>query len=374
MLNPFIISGYENEELFCDRKNETEKLLNAVENRRNLTLFSLRRMGKTGLIKHLFYKIEREKMALPIYCDIMPTTNLTEFVTVFARAIFSKLAKKQSLLKSMLTNLASLRPSLSFDSLTGNPEISIKIDRSDEAMNTIETIFNYLSQQKEHIVIAIDEFQQIASYPENNMEAVLRSNIQNISNVTFIFSGSRKHILSEIFTSPGRPFFSSTEIMEIDAIDKESYAQFINQQLLKSKKQISNGAIEYIGQVTQWHTYYVQYLCNKLYGSGYRNISIEEVETVYQQILADTETVYVNYLNFISNHQFRLLRAIAVDPEPRALTSKEFIRNHNLGASSSISAAIKSLEDKDLIFRKNNIYFLVDRFFSGWLRLKRIDR
>ena len=53
--NPFLISGYHSPEFFCDRVSETNNILNALYNGRNVTLIAPRRMGKTGLIRHAFY-------------------------------------------------------------------------------------------------------------------------------------------------------------------------------------------------------------------------------------------------------------------------------------------------------------------------------
>lgn len=368
--NPFIVSGYSEPNYFCDREQETARVLSAIKNQRHLTIFSLRRMGKTGLIKHVFYQIDKGLEIIPIYLDIMPTVNLVEFTTSFAKAVFSTLAQKESTIKKLLTGIASLRPTLSYDSITGNPEVSIKVDGQSEASQSLELVFQYLAQQKKHIVLAIDEFQQIAYYPEQNVEAELRKHIQQISNVTFIFSGSRKHILSEIFSSPNRPFFNSTEIMAIGKIDTGIYNEFITNQFLKNGKTIAPEALNLVEQFTSMHTYFVQYLCNRLFSENYKNIGCDEINRMYITILNENESVYSNYMNLLTPFQFRLLRAIAKNKERRGITSKEFIMQHNLGAASSVNTAIKSLLEKDFIYIDDGNYQLLDRFFSGWLAYK----
>ena len=80
----------------------------------------------------------------------------------------------------MLTGIALLRPTLTYDSITGNPEVSIKIDNNTEDSQSLELVFQYLAIQKKHIVCAIDEFQQTSYYPEQNVEAELRKHIQQI--------------------------------------------------------------------------------------------------------------------------------------------------------------------------------------------------
>jgi len=365
--NPFIISGYLEPQYFCDRDQETLRIISAIENHRNLTIFSLRRMGKTGLIKHVFHKIESSKKILPIYIDIMPTANLSEFTEGFAKAVLSSLAKKENLLKKMLTSIATLRPTFTYDSVTGNPEISIKVGNHNEASHSLEIIFQYLAKQKQQIVIAIDEFQQISNYPEQNVEAELRMHMQQIMNTTFIFSGSRKHILSEIFSSPNRPFFNSTENMEIGRIDTDLYNDFIMKNFALHGKNISAEAIKMIEEVTIMHTFFVQYMCNRLFSDDNRNIGIDDVNKKYRSILTENEPIYSTYINLLTPFQLRLLRSIARNKDHLGITSKEFIARNNLGAASSIKTAIKSLLDKEFVYVENGRYFLLDRFFSGWL-------
>lgn len=365
--NPFLTSGYLHPKYFCDREKETARILSAIENQRNLTLFSLRRMGKTGLIKHVFYQIDNDKSILPIYLDIMPTANLAEFTSIFAKAVFSALAKQDSTIKKLLTAIASLRPTLSYDTITGAPEVSIKVDSQNDANHSLEVIFQYISTQKKYIICAIDEFQQISNYPEQNVEAELRKHIQQIQNATFIFSGSQKHMLSDIFSSPARPFFNSTEIMEIGRIDTDFYFSFINEQFRLGKKKIDADALKLIEQYTSMHTFFVQYLCNRLYSESSANISSDEVRKIFFTILAENEPIYSNYINLLTPFQLKLLRAIARNKRHLGITSKEFIMEHSLGAASSVNTGIKSLLDKEFVYIEDNKYYLLDRFFSGWL-------
>jgi len=365
--NPFIVSGYLCPQYFCDREQETVRIVSAIKNQRHLTLFSLRRMGKTGLIKHVFHQFNEEKEIIPVYLDIMPTANLAEFTSNFAKAVFSTLAKKESAIKKLLTGIASLRPTLTYDSVTGNPEVSIKVNNNIEASQSLEIIFQYIEHQKKQVVCAIDEFQQISLYPESNVEAELRKHIQQLSNAIFIFSGSRKRTLSEIFSSPNRPFFNSTEIMEIGKIDTDVYKSFISDQFLSNGEKINTEALSLIEGYTSMHTFFVQYLCNRLFSENYKNIGADEVNMMYLTILAENEPVYSNYINLLTPFQMSLLRAIARNKEKRGITSKEFIKQNNLGAASSINTAIKSLLDKEFIYIESGNYQLLDRFFSGWL-------
>ena len=367
--NPFLISGYISPEYFCDREKETETITEALLNGRHLTIFSPRRMGKTGLIRHVFYLGLKEKLFTPVYSDIMATTTLKEFVETLGKAVFTAMSRNETALKKILKKLAMLRPKISIDEFTGAPSITLSVAAGQEAVNSLEAIFQYFNSQKTKFVLSIDEFQQITDYPEKNVEALLRSFVQQSSNVTLLFSGSRKHILTGIFTDPERPFYSSTQILEIGKIGSESYSVFIGKRFSSPARSITPAAIKMILESTSLHTFYVQFLCNRLY-SSFRKIDTDQVKQMLLKIINENEPVYGGYINLITSLQFRVLRAIAINDGIRNPTSSEFLDKYNLGAASSVSLAVKSLEDKGFITANNQVYFMNDQFFRQWLNYK----
>jgi uncharacterized protein len=367
--NPFLISGYISPDYFCDREDETEMVIEAIRNGRHLTIFSPRRLGKTGLIKHVFYIGRQKKYFTSVYVDILATSSLKEFTECFCRSVLTALAKNESAIKKILKSLASIRPKISIDSVTGEPSVSITVIDEKESVYSLETVFRFLCEQKYHFVIAIDEFQQIADYPEKNVEAVLRTQIQQISNANLIFSGSRKHILNGIFSTPDRPFFNSTQMMEIGKIPEESYKSFILERFKNNGMEIDSAAIDFLLDVTASHTFYVQYLCNRLF-SDQENIDKEVVNRMLIKIITENEAVYANYINLLTPLQFRVLRAIAVNNGIQNPTSGQFISSYDLGAASSVSLVIKSLIEKEFITLVDKKYVLNDLFFDWWLRFK----
>jgi AAA+ ATPase superfamily predicted ATPase len=367
--NPFIISGYISPEYFCDREEETSRMLNAINNGRHLTLCSPRRMGKTGLIRHLFYHAGKKKEFIPVYLDIMATTCLREFTEVFGKAVLSTIGKNEAIMKKILKRLSVLRLKLTIDHLTGEPALSLDVNNAREAEKSLDTIFRYLADQSYRIAIAIDEFQQITNYPEKNLEAILRTHLQTVNNVCVIFSGSRKHILTEIFSSPDRPFYNITEMMEISSIEPEVYKTFIRDKFKKGSISISGTALERIVEITGLHTFYVQYFCNRLY-SEHKSIDNDDVDQSLITILKENEPVYASYLNLLTTMQYRVLKAIAQNDGIENPLSKEFLSKYDLGAASSVSQAIKSLSDKEFVFFSKNRYRLNDVFLAQWIIYK----
>lgn len=366
--NPFITGGYLSPEYFCNRTEETKRITSAISSKRNLTLISLRRMGKTGLLKHVKYQLGHLKKPFAvIYVDLLPTMNGNEMLNSISSALYRIRKSEKNFLEKMLSLMASLRPRLIMDPLTGEPSIELKVESASEMQSGLEQIVRLISEIKQDIVFMFDEFQQIANYPEKNIEPMIRSIIQTYPVVPFIFSGSSKHMLENMFMSPGRPFYQSSELMYLDRISDEDYRIFIREKFREGNMQMDDLSINKIFQWTRLHTYYVQYVCNHLYEKGEKIIGEEQVNKVFHQIITDFESQYINYRNLLTPHQFRLVKAIAVEDGVRQPTSGDFIMKNGLTSPSSVSTSLKALAEKEMIVYDMDRWNVYDVFFSRWL-------
>ena len=371
MINPFIITGYISPLYFCDRERETQKILSAIDNGRNITLLSLRRIGKTGLIKNVFYKLVNENRYRLLYLDIMATSDTSEFVREFGKAIVKDEQKhSKKFLKKLVGFLSGIRAKLVFDEITGAPEIEFDYVKTQKSESSITAIFNYLSQQKTNYVIAIDEFQQIVNYPEKKFEALLRSFVQQYPNIRFIFSGSNKHLLLSMFSDYGRPFYQSGEIMYLNRLESGIYTDFIIDKFRKNGRIIDPELVSDILDKFDIYTFYVQFIFNRLFETGSDIISKEQVYMVLEDIITEREYIYYNYRNLLTNNQFQLLRAIAKERGVKHYSSKEFIGKYKLGTSSSVNRSLKMLLDKEMIYEESGFYKVYDLFFAHWLMKK----
>ncbi|MDR0871869.1 MAG: ATP-binding protein [Prevotellaceae bacterium] len=366
--NPFLITGYYSPEYFCDREKETEKIISALKNGRNISLMSPRRFGKTGLIHHVFYNItEKDKNAACIYLDIYSTQNLNDFVKIFAESILGKVdGNLEKAMKTFASFFKSFRPTLSYDAISGQPELSVKIEQ-ETAEKSLQEVFSYLQQSDKKCYIAIDEFQQIAEYSEKGTEALLRSYIQFLPNVKFIFAGSRQHLMGEIFLSAKRPFYQSTQIMSLGVVDKERYYQFANEHFSKNKFTISAECFEYIYTKFEGHTWYVQAVLNRLYEYCKKIDNIEVVYYAVQELLEENTYSYQELLNAYTAIQVNLLRAIAKEKVVAQINSGDFVSKYGLKNASSISRTLKKLLDTELIYKSDKGYIVYDKFFGLWL-------
>jgi AAA+ ATPase superfamily predicted ATPase len=370
--NPFLIRGYESPQLFCDREEETRRMLTASESKRNITLISLRRMGKTGLIRHVLAQTSRKRNTASFYLDLLPTTKLEEFIQLFGNQVVTRLEPKhEQFLKKIGSFFSGISPTLKYDATTGEPSLDFSIHTPQDAKYTLDKLFAYIDQQEKKIIIAFDEFQQILNYPEKNIEALLRSNIQACKNASYIFSGSQKGMLVSMFSGHGKPFFQNSEILHLEPIDPAVYSAFITTKFKAGKRKISTEGIAEILRFTRGHTWYVQYICNKLYSTGVKDLSEVFIAKTMLKILHENEVVYYNYRNLLTSNQWLLLRAISKEDQVRMILSAEFIRKHGLGGPSSVKAALDALIEKEMVYEEETggTYRVYDVFLSRWLSI-----
>ncbi|MCC8071293.1 MAG: ATP-binding protein [Bacteroidales bacterium] len=366
--NPFLIYGYKSPELFCDRQSETQSLIAALKNGRNVTLMSPRRMGKTGLIYNTFHSLKESHPEVKcFYMDIFSTNNLQEFTQLFAQTILGQLdTLSEKLLGRMTDFFKSFRPVISTDPLSGVPTVTLTSMFSAPDV-TLKEIFAYIRESGRECIIAIDEFQQITEYPEKGTEALLRSFIQFVPNIRFIFSGSKRHIMSDMFSLPNRPFYQSSQKMDLDSIPCEVYYSFAQSHLEKKGVAIEKDTFAFLYGLLYGHTWYIQRTLNKIYEVGEGKISREDIMSCILSIVKEEEYTYQKQYNMLTINQRNLLKAVALEGSVKEVNGKNFLRAHNLGATSSVNRALSSLTDNEFILDTPRGYQVYDRFMAYWL-------
>ena len=372
MENPFTIKTYESKELFCDREEELQLMLRNCINGTDMTLISQRRIGKTGLMLRLFDELRDIRPEIhTIYLDIFASRNIDDFIKLMAEAAMKSFPSKSSMGEKLLKFIKSLRPQLSFDSITGEPQLQIAYQTAHEKEYTLRGLFEFLDSQNEHIVIAIDEFQQIREYPEQNIEALLRTYIQQTHNMTFIFSGSKKHLMADIFANEKKPFYSSTSFISLGKISEESYTVFIRRLFNERQRNITDEALQFILDWTRRHTYYTQQLCHTVYANGSENVTIDDVKKACEQLMQQGETVYLQYRQMLTDKQWDYLIAVAKEGSVQQITASAFLKNHKIGTPSVSRRLADALCEKGLLNNEVTLdgttYSVSDVFLSHWM-------
>lgn len=371
-INPFIIKGYYSKNFFCNRNHELKILQTNFENGVNTTLISPRKIGKSGLIFRFYDELVSRKEIECIYVDIYSSNSLSDFIRHMAEAILRKFPQRTKIGAGFFKHIQRLRPVITFDPLTGNPQIQIAYQTDSEKEFTLFGLLEFLEKQEKSIVLAIDEFQQISTYPEKNIESLLRTYIQSIKNIHFIFCGSNEHLMTEMFSSSKRPFFASTRLLFLEKLDASEYGEFIKHHFEKSNKRIAEEAIHFILDWTKRHTFYTQNVCNAVFSKGEEHISLEDVKKVISEILKENEPFYFQYRQFLTDSQWNFLIALAKEEEVIQITAQKFINTYSIGTPANSKRILQSLLDKELILRIQNenttIFQIYDIYFMRWLQ------
>jgi AAA+ ATPase superfamily predicted ATPase len=368
--NPFVISGYVSPEYFCDREKETKELIGAILNGRNMVIVSPRRMGKSGLIEHCFGQSRIQEEYYTFFIDIYATGTLKELVYLLGKHIFETLKPKgKKFIEQFFSTIASLRPAFKLDSLTGQPVFDIGIGDIKQPLTSLEEIFAYLESADKRCIVAIDEFQQIAHYPEKNTEAILRTYIQKCKNTHFVFAGSQRHIIHNIFFSASKPFYQSANLLNLEPIYSKSYLEFFKMFFKKAGKHYSEECFLKIYGLFEGHTWYMQNILNRLYEylDDGDEMTLTIVNLVLHSIIESNKTVYQGLVSMLSERQRELLFAIGKEGKAHEITSVAFIQKHGLYSSSSVQSAIRQLLDKEMVTKEENTYHIYDRFFGLWI-------
>lgn len=370
-INPFLIRGYKDKEHFCDREAETQQLLRLLLNGNDVVLSAPRRIGKSGLIHHCFAQDELADHYV-FYVDIYSTNNLADFVASLGAEIADKLkTKSKKALQRFWDMVMSLRAGISFDPM-GEASLNIQVGDIKESKATLKEIFDYLNSADRPCIIAIDEFQQIAEYPEKNTEALLRTYIQKCNNAHFVFSGSHRHMMTQMFLSPSRPFYQSASPMSLHCIEMGIYTDFAQRLFEKAGKHLDTQVMEAVYNETNGMTWYVQKLLNELYSltPKHETCTMDCFPIAMSNILDSYDGNYMDMLRLLTSRQKAIILAVARDGVVTNAQSSAFVKRHKLVSPSSVQSGIKTLLEKGYVTEDSGKYQVYDLFMQRWLERK----
>lgn len=370
IINPFIVSGKIPEAYFCDREAESSELEKSLTNQLNVVLTSSRRMGKTSLVDFVFDKPTIKNDYITITVDILQTTTFREFIFTLGTAVFDTVATRgEKWLKLFVSLLKSLSGSFGYDPIQNTPTFDIRLGDIQQPEFTLREIFQYLEAVDKRCLVVIDEFQQITRYPERNVEEILRTHIQKLSNANFVFSGSRHRLMEEMFFSAKRPFYQSAKPLRLEAIDKAVYFDFVSTFFQKAEKTISREAFNHVYDTFWGVTLYVQRMMKDAYMETPQGMTcdVAVVSQLIDNYIKENDSHLREQLSFITEAQKELLYAVHAEGQVQSITSSAFNKKHRLRSPSSTQSAALKLLEYDLITRKEKTYSISDPLLSLWL-------
>lgn len=339
--NPFVTTGYAGPEYFCDRQKETEDLIRLLRNGNNIALISPRRYGKTDLLRHCF----AQDAISDNFTDIYSTKSVAEMVGKLSSTI-----------------LEALKPK-------GTPSWSMSVGDIDSPKATLDEIFLYLRQAEKPCLIAIDEFQQISKYADSAIEAELRTHIQYCPNARFVFSGSRQHLMGQMFTSPARPFYQSVTLYTLNVLPQEKYAEFCSSHFQKKGKHLDERVVPALYGRFEGITYYIQRVMNELFSMTAQGetCQLEYLDRAIQQIVRTSAPIYEDLFYQLPEKQSLVMRALGKAGKVENITSSKFIKTYGLVSANSVKSAIPALVEKGLVTSERGEYQVYDKFFQIWM-------
>lgn len=372
IFNPFFIGRYVDKQYFCDREKDTETLVRHILNGRNVALISPRRLGKSGLIHHTFAQDVIKDRYTTIYIDIYATKDLCEMVKALSETIVKAVGQKKIWHEKFFSFIKSLRVGFHIDAVSGEPSFDIGIGDIENPNKTIRELFDYMEASEKPCILAIDEFQQIREYPQTNTEAFIRSLVQQCSRTSFIFCGSKRHTMTDIFYSPAKPFFQSVISQSLKPIPMETYVEFAGRMFSQRGKILDRAAAEAIYRMFDGCTWYMQMMMNEMFALTKEGMTCttEYIDFAWDNIIMAQEDRYQAILYGLAPKQKQLLQAIARDRIVEGITSSDFVKRHRLVSASSVQAALKPLLKNDIVTCEEGIYRIYDYFFADYLAKK----
>lgn len=371
--NPFIITAdYYGPEYFCDRQAETEALESNIANGRNTVLISSRRMGKSGLIAHVFNRAFVKSNFKTFSIDLYPTSSLAELILLLAKEITGPLKSKgQSLLESFLGIVKSLRPGFKVDPLTGQFVFDLSLGEIVKPVDSLKEIFQYLEGSEVPCLVSMDEFQQIAEYPDNNVLELLRTYVQKCKHTWFIFAGSDRRMMEKLFNNPSEPFYMSCSPLYLDAIQYENYLTFARHHFEAAGKSLQEESFKQVYDLFDGHTWYVQRLMNEMF-AWTKPGEVADAQMASDALTFVIKTYARTFQEQMSTYpeaQKQLLIAISKDGKAEQVTSVAFCKKHSMKSPSTVQSALRVLHDKGIVRKDGTTYSVTNRLFGIWLAM-----
>jgi len=372
MINPFQYGGVVGKDAFCNRKKELADLTRAMENGERIFVYSERRMGKTSLIRLAMGQLPK-KQYLCAYLDLWPTDGDESFAAVTAKAIAESMAgTADKMLQAAKAFFGGMTPTVTVDD-KGTPKISFTFHRAGAGDPGLDEVLSaparIAARRKCKVVMVFDEFQQILEYGSDFVERKLRSIIQDQKDVSYVFLGSRKHLIQKMFLDQSRPLYRAGGHYALGPIEVQDWVPFIRKRFNDSNRVIADQHIQVVCGMTEGHPFYTQHLCHALWerceeGGEVTEDSINEAV----DLLLDRERyAYTALWESLAVNQQRFLRGLANEPEGVKVFSSDFLYQYGLRSPSNAQRVVGALLVRDIIDRDNGSFVIVDRFFRIWI-------
>jgi hypothetical protein len=369
--SPFVYGTIVSTNSFTNREVESAKLESNLLNGINTTIISPRRWGKSSLVEKVISDInKKDKKTKTIIIDLFSVSGEEEFLELFAHQVIKASSSKwQEWMTSGKEFFKNLMPKLSIG-IDPTSDFSLSFDwqelkkNSEEVLNLPETI---AKKKGIKFIICLDEFQNLSSFKDYLVfEKKLRASWQRHKSVTYCLFGSKRHMMTEIFNNPSKPFYRFGDIMLLQKIETKKWVTFIRKSFEKTDKQIDENTAEIIPIVMKNHSWYVQQLAHYTWNVTHNRATDTEILIALKELISANTPLYQKETESISSTQLNLLKAVAKGETQ--FTSTAVMRIYNLGTPRNVSKNKTLLINSDVIHEVNNQFEFVDPAFEIWFK------
>lgn len=369
--SPFIYGTIVSIQSFTNREAESAKLQSNLLNGINTTIISPRRWGKSSLVEKVITDInKKDKKTKTVIIDLFSVSSEEDFLEQFAREVIKASSSKwQEWMSSGKEFFKKLIPKLSIG-IDPSTDFSLSFDwhelkkNSDEVLNLPETI---AKKRGIKFIICLDEFQNLSSFNDYLFfEKKLRACWQRHKSVTYCLYGSKRHMMTDIFNNPSKPFYRFGDIMLLQKIETKKWVSFICKSFAATDKQIDENTAGIIPLVMKNHSWYVQQLAHYAWNVTHKRATTTEINTALKELINANTPLYQKETESISHTQLNLLKAVAKNETQ--FTSTAVMNKHQLGTPRNVSKNKTVLINNDIIHEINNKFEFVDPAFELWFK------
>lgn len=368
MTERYFPQGVATDNAFCNREEERFALKNSIQSHEHVVLVAPRRYGKTSL------------MAQVLKENAFPGVNI-DFLFVLTQADVSKhisdgvsqiismlLPRTKKACDNLISKVKSINPKLTFNLLGQKLEISSKQTTERRISELLLALDHFADKANKSCVMVLDEFQQIGELKENHaIEAAIRHAVERSRRVSYIFCGSKRHLLNEMFSDKSRPLYHLCDLMTINRISTSCYQQFLNKMAKKRwKKSLNKDVVSEIIHLTENHPYYVNALCRRLWRDDQVPM-IGKVRSVWDRYVNQQAPWIINDISGLTLNRKKVLTALAYqsthEPQGQAFSNRTGLN------PSGIKKSLDDLQKLDLVYQdKFGYYHVLDPAMAYYIR------
>ncbi|MGH7675279.1 MAG: AAA family ATPase [Gemmatimonadales bacterium] len=377
-LNPFVLGGVVTGKRFAGRTAEIERLRVLAAEAQHVYLFAPRRYGKTSLLREAFSQAQQERKLSLVWCDCLPTADpqglASRLAAEVARA--ARRGKVAEWAKTAGSLFKRLRPVLKVGP-EGRMEITIDLSPPGQGSlpdleDALAAVDRLADMKRRPVVLVFDEFQQIAEWDKGyQIEAILRTAIQQFERVACVFAGSERHLLQLMFSDRARPLFKLAAPFPLRRLSREELAPWLEERFRETGYQLQADATEALLSIGAGHPWATQYLGHFVWETamahGGRSVTAQVVNDGLTQALEAGDTIYATDYARLTSPQRQVLAAIGAEPT-KSPTAAAYLRQHRLPSKSTVSQSVRSLSEKGYLEVQEGPYFVSDPVFGEWVR------